>query len=59
MRAITHEEFAGLPWSDAASNYMDRSLLAKTHGSMNHRQVQSIVRALCLNLWLLSHSRSF
>jgi asparagine synthase (glutamine-hydrolysing) len=59
MRAITHEEFAALPWSDVASNYMDRSLLAKTHGSMNHRQVQSIVRALCLNLWLLSHSRSF
>jgi asparagine synthase (glutamine-hydrolysing) len=52
------ETLGGLPWSEEASKYMDRSLLAKTRGSMEHRQVQSIVRALCLNLWLLSQSRS-
>jgi asparagine synthase (glutamine-hydrolysing) len=52
------ETLGGLPWSEEASKYMDRSLLTKTRGSMEHRQVQSIVRALCLNLWLLSQSRS-
>jgi asparagine synthase (glutamine-hydrolysing) len=48
----------GLPWSEESSNYMGRSLLADTRGSMDSRQIESTARAYCLNLWLLSRSRS-